>query len=49
MRSGTGTQYSIVSVANKGDKLVQANATGWAPVLVDGAVRWISEKYIKKG
>lgn len=49
LRSGPGTQYSIVGVANKGDKLVQANATGWAPVLVDGAVRWISEKYIKKG
>lgn len=48
LRSGPGTQYSIVGVANKGDKLVQANATGWAPVLVDGAVRWISEKYVQR-
>lgn len=49
LRSGSGTQYSIVGVANKGDKLLQVNTTGWAPVLVDGAVRWISEKYIKRG
>lgn len=49
LRSGPGTQYSIVGVARKGDKLVQANETGWLPVLVDGVVQWISEKYIKKG
>ena len=49
LRSGPGTQYGIVGVARKGDKLVQANADGWVSVLVDGAVRWISEKYIKKG
>lgn len=49
LRSGPGTQYGIVGVARKGDKLVQANETGWLPVLVDGVVRWISEKYIKKG
>lgn len=49
LRSGPGTQYGIVGVANKDDKLVQANTTGWLPVLVDGVVRWISEKYIKKG
>lgn len=49
LRSGPGMQYSIVGVARKNDKLVQANETGWVPVLVDGAVRWISEKYIKKG
>ena len=49
LRSGPGTQYGIVGVARNGDKLVQANETGWVPVLVDGVVRWISEKYIKKG
>lgn len=49
LRSGPGTQYGIVGVARKSDKLVQANTTGWLPVLVDGAVHWISEKYIKKG
>lgn len=48
LRSGPGTQYSIVGVANKGDKLLQVNTTGWAPVLVDGAVRWISEKYVQR-
>lgn len=48
LRSGPGTQYSIVGVANKGDKLLHVNTTGWAPVLVDGAVRWISEKYVKR-
>ncbi len=48
LRSGPGTQYSIVGVARKGDKLVQANETGWLPVLVDGVVRWISEKYVKR-
>lgn len=48
LRSGPGTQYGIVDVARKGDQLVQANTTGWLPVLVDGAVRWISEKYVKR-
>lgn len=48
LRSGPGTQYGIVGVARKGDKLVQANETGWLPVLVGGAVRWISEKYVKR-
>lgn len=48
LRSGPGTQYGIVGVARKGDKLVQANTTGWLPVLVDGVVRWISEKYVKR-
>lgn len=48
LRSGPGTQYGIVGVARKGDKLVQANETGWLPVLVDGVVRWISEKYVKR-
>lgn len=48
LRSGPGTQYSIVGVARNGDKLVQANETGWVPVLVDGVVRWISGKYVKR-
>lgn len=48
LRSGPGTQYSIVGVARKGDKLAQANETGWVPVLVDGVVRWISEKYVQR-
>lgn len=48
LRSGPGTQYGVLGVANKGDKLVQANTTGWLPVLVDGVVRWISEKYVKR-
>ncbi len=48
LRSGPGTQYSVADVARKGDKLVQVDTTGWAPVLVDGAVRWISEKYVKR-
>ena len=48
LRSGPGKQYGIVGVARKGDKLVQANETGWLPVLVDGAVRWISEKYVQR-
>lgn len=49
LRSGPGTQYGIVGIANKGDKLMQVDAAGWMPVLVDGAVRWISEKYVEKG
>lgn len=49
LRSGPGTQYGVLGVANKGDQLVQVDTTGWLPVLVDGAVRWISEKYIKRG
>lgn len=49
LRSGPGTQYSIVGVAHKGDKLAQVDMAGWVPVLVDGAVRWISGKYVEKG
>lgn len=48
LRSGPGTQYSIAGVARKGDKLAQVDTTGWVPVLVDGAVRWISEKYVQR-
>ena len=49
LRSGPGTQYSIAGVARKGDKLAQVDTAGWVPVLVDGAVRWISGKYVEKG
>ena len=49
LRSGPGTQYSIAGVARKGDKLAQVDTAGWVPVLVDGAVLWISGKYVEKG
>lgn len=49
LRSGPGTQHDVVLVARKGDRLAQADTAGWSPVLVDGAVLWISDKYTKKG
>lgn len=48
LRDGAGTQYPIVKVVKKGEVLNSIEAeNGWVPVLVDGAVRWISERYVK--
>lgn len=47
IRTGPGTNYSVAASAHTGDKLVKVDIDGWIPVLVDGQVRWISEKASK--
>lgn len=49
LREGPGTQYGVARVVKKGERLDAIEAAdGWTPVLVDGKLRWISEKYAKK-
>lgn len=49
IRSGAGTDHRIVGVARKGDVLeTVTNENGFAPVLVNGELCWISEKYIRE-
>lgn len=48
LRDGAGTQYPIAKVVRQGDVLESIEAeNGWVPVMVDGRIRWISEKYVK--
>lgn len=49
LRDGAGTQYPIAKVVRQGDVLESIEAeNGWVPVVVDGRIKWISEKYVKK-
>ena len=45
IRTGPGTQYDAMGIARAGDVFEAANPDGWAPVLVDGRIGWISGKY----
>ena len=45
VRLGPGTEYGVACVADKGDVLEAIDTSGWRAVMVDGAVRWVSEKY----
>lgn len=45
IRSGPGTDYSVVKTVKKGNVLEVPDATGWTPVKIDGDVGWISDKY----
>lgn len=48
IRSGAGTNHKVVTVAKKGDVLeVVTSENGFVPVLVNGALCYISEKYIR--
>lgn len=49
LRLGPGTQYESVAIARKGDKLQEAEANGWVPVILGGKAVWVSPKYIKEG
>ena len=46
VRTGPGTQYPIAKVVHGGDRMESVYPDGWIPVMVDGAVRWISPKAI---
>lgn len=45
IRTGPGTNFDIVKTVKKGVLLTQPNTLGWVPILFDGEVCWISEKY----
>lgn len=46
VRTGPGTAYSMYQMAWKGDEFRKLDTDGWAPILFEGKVRWISEKYV---
>lgn len=47
LRRGPGTEYAIAGIAKGGEWLRSAYAPGWVPVIIDDAVRWISERGIR--
>lgn len=47
IRVGPGTDYDKCGIAKSGEKYKSAKSEGWIPVVVDGAVRWISGKYAR--
>ena len=45
---GVWTEFSAfrkLMIAHAGDVLHGIDAEGWNPILLDGKVRWISQKY----
>lgn len=44
VRTGPGTGYPVAATVHGGDKLAEVKADGWTPVLINGEVRWISDK-----
>lgn len=47
LRTGPATTFAPAGTAKKGDLLVSVATDGWQPVLVDGKVLWVSEKYCR--
>ena len=45
IRTGPGTNYDVVKAVKKGALLAPIAVAGWRPVLLDGEVCWISEKF----
>ena len=45
VRCGSGTEYESVAVMRKGDTFPAITTEGWFPILFNGEIRWISEKY----
>lgn len=50
LRTGPGTQFSVVKIVRKGDRLAPLMLDGWEPVaLPDNEVAFISAKYVDLG
>lgn len=47
IRTGPGTEFSIIKTTHTGDKLTPVDANGWLPVIVNGRIGWISPKALK--
>lgn len=45
LRTGPGTKYTPIHVAEKGDTFDLPDATGWTPICYGGHVYWVSDKY----
>ena len=45
IRIGPGTDFDVLKAVNKGALFTPVAVDGWRPVLLDGEVCWISEKY----
>ena len=45
IRSGPGTAYASVGIAHKGDIYHVFDTSSWLPIIHDGKVCWISNKY----
>lgn len=48
VRKGPGTQYGSVKVAKRGEVYAPVDMTGWKPILLNGAVVFVSEKYCEE-
>ena len=44
IRTDPGKEYDSVMIAHAGDVLHGIDTEGWTPILLDGEVRWISQK-----
>jgi len=49
IRRGPGKSYGILKTSRKGDKFDRVDSNDWMCVKHDGAVCWVSEKYINNG
>lgn len=45
IRTGPSEKYNSVRIAHKGDMLQKIETEGWTPILQDGEVYWVSQKY----
>lgn len=48
VRKGPSTSFPVLKVAQNGDTFEAVDCDGWRPILVNGEVGWVSEKYSKK-
>ena len=46
VRKGAGTSFGSVGTVRRGRKLEAVDCSGWTPVVIDGDVKWVSDKYI---
>ena len=47
IRTGPGTEYTIIHTAKKGDKFEVPETEGWEPLKFGGHVYWVSDNYSK--
>lgn len=47
VRKGPGTEYDAIDTVHRGDRLIAGARNGWLPVMHDGVIGWVSEKYLE--
>ena len=45
IRTGPGLEYASVTIARKGEIFEAVDTRGWRTILLDGKIRWVSERY----